>query len=64
MAGELVSKRDLEMAADGASSKVPAVVMAAGKNAGLRFLEFFTANIRNLNTRRAYYRACCEFFRR
>ncbi len=28
--------------------------MAAGKNAGLRFLEFFTANIRNPNTRRAY----------
>jgi len=47
----------------GGSSGVPAVVMAAGKNAGLRFLEFFTANIRNPNTRRAYHRACSDFFR-
>jgi hypothetical protein len=30
-----------------------AVVMMAGKRAGLRFLEFFTADIRNPNTRRA-----------
>src|ERR1017187_7459544 len=37
--------------------------MAAGKKAGLRFIEFFTANIRNANTRRAYHRACCDFFR-
>jgi len=27
-----------------------------------RFVEFFTANIRNPNTRKAYYRAACEFF--
>jgi site-specific recombinase XerD len=46
----------------GASSGVPAVVMAAGQKAGLRFLEFFTANIRNPNTRRAYHRACLDFF--
>jgi hypothetical protein len=36
------------------SLATPAVVMAAGKKAGLRFLEFFTANIRNPNPRRAY----------
>jgi site-specific recombinase XerD len=47
----------------GAQSKVPAIIMAAGERAGLRFLEFFTANIRNPNTRRAYYRACCDFLR-
>jgi site-specific recombinase XerD len=41
---------------------VPAVVLAAGEKAGLRFLEFFTANIRNPNTRRAYHRACADFF--
>ena len=29
----------------------------------MRFIEFFTANIRNPNTRRAYHRACCDFFR-
>jgi site-specific recombinase XerD len=45
------------------SGGVPAVVLAAGKKAGLRFLEFFTANIRNPNTRRAYHRACLDFFR-
>ena len=47
----------------GMSGGVPAVVLAAGKKAGLRFLEFFTANIRNPNTRRAYHRACLDFFR-
>jgi integrase/recombinase XerC len=39
----------------------PALVAAAGKGAELRFLEFFTANIRNPNTRRAYARAASEF---
>jgi site-specific recombinase XerD len=32
-----------------------------GESAARRFLEFFTVNIRNLNTRRAYYRAACKF---
>jgi hypothetical protein len=31
---------------------VPAIVAAAGDRAGMRFLEFFTANIRNPHTRR------------
>jgi hypothetical protein len=31
----------------------PAIVAAAGNSAQLRFLEFFTANIRNPHTRRA-----------
>src|ERR1035437_3839042 len=46
----------------GGSGRIPSVVLAAGKKAGLRFLEFFTANIRNPNTRRAYHRACLDFF--
>jgi site-specific recombinase XerD len=62
MAGELVAKTDENLTASG-STAVPSVVMAAGKKAGLRFIEFFTANIRNPNTRRAYHRACCDFFR-
>ena len=44
--------------------KLPALVAAAGDEAGLRFLEFFAAAIRNVNTRRAYRRAaeeCDEF---
>src|ERR1017187_9358891 len=62
MNGGLVVKRDQELTTGGLAA-VPAVVMAAGKKAGLRFIEFFTANIRNANTRRAYHRACCDFFR-
>src|SRR6266849_2609481 len=41
---------------------VPALIAARGRHAGRRFVEFFTANIRNPNTRKAYYRAACEFF--
>src|SRR5438132_3545677 len=43
------------------SLAVPALVAAAGEKAGMRFLEFFTANIRNPHTRRAYARAAEEF---
>jgi site-specific recombinase XerD len=46
-----------------ASSRLPRIIAAAGEKAQRRFLEFFTAHIRNLNTRRAYARACVEFFR-
>ena len=35
----------------------PALIAAAGERAQVRFLEFFTANIRNRNTRRAYAQA-------
>src|ERR1017187_9268722 len=62
MNGGLVVKRDQELTTGGLAA-VPAVVMAAGKKAGLRVIEFFTANIRNANTRRAYPRACCDFCR-
>jgi site-specific recombinase XerD len=44
-----------------ASTTLPALVAAAGERAGMRFLEFFTANIRNPHTRRAYARAAEEF---
>jgi site-specific recombinase XerD len=40
---------------------LPAVVAAAGERAGIRFLEFFAANIRNPHTRRAYSRAVGDF---
>src|SRR5258705_8740533 len=39
----------------------PDLVAAAGERAGMRFLEFFAANIRNPHTRRAYARAADEF---
>lgn len=40
---------------------LPALVTAAGDRAGLRFLEFFAAGIRNPHTRRAYARATADF---
>jgi hypothetical protein len=38
---------------------VPALI---GDAAGWRYVEFFTANIRNPHTRRAYARPCGRFF--
>jgi site-specific recombinase XerD len=40
---------------------LPAIISAAGERASLRFVEFFTANIRNPNTRTSYARAVREF---
>jgi site-specific recombinase XerD len=40
---------------------VPPVIMRAGPRATRRFVEFFTANIRNRNTRLAYARAVGHF---
>jgi integrase/recombinase XerD len=40
---------------------LPAIVANAGDRAGRRFVEFFTAHIRNANTRRAYARAVGRF---
>ena len=42
---------------------IPLQIAAAGADARRRFLEFFTANIRNRNTRAAYARAVAQFFR-
>jgi len=44
-----------------ASGQLPAMIEAAGKRAQTRFVEFFTAQIRNPNTRRAYAQAVREF---
>jgi site-specific recombinase XerD len=41
---------------------VPALVAAASDQAAWRYIDFFTAHIRNPNTRRAYARACSRFF--
>ena len=40
---------------------LPALIVAAGDGTGRRFLEFFTANTRNPNTRAAYARAIGDF---
>src|ERR1700761_363708 len=49
------------LAAAGALT-VPTAIADAGGHAARRFLEFFAAQIRNKNTRMAYYRAACPFF--
>jgi integrase len=54
-AGELVSP------AEGGNLMLPAIITEAGPNAAERFVEFFTANIRNAHTRRAYARAALRF---
>src|SRR5713101_6222171 len=41
---------------------LPAAITAAGPRTSERFIEFFTANIRNRNTRMAYALAVRQFF--
>lgn len=43
-------------------TRLPALVAAEGEQAAWRFIEFFTANIRNHNTRAAYAKAIGRFF--
>jgi len=47
----------------GGGPELPALIAGAGDRAALRFLEFFTVNIRNRNTRAAYARAAAVFLR-
>jgi integrase/recombinase XerD len=41
---------------------LPVIIRAKGERASRRFIEFFTASIRNRNTRMAYARAVKQFF--
>jgi site-specific recombinase XerD len=41
---------------------IPALIANEGERASWRYVDFFTSNIRNPNTRRAYGRACHQFF--
>jgi hypothetical protein len=45
------------------NTALPALITSAGKRASWRFLEFFTVNIRNKNTRTAYTQAAGSFLR-
>jgi L,D-peptidoglycan transpeptidase YkuD (ErfK/YbiS/YcfS/YnhG family) len=40
---------------------LPTIIASEGQRASKRFLEFFTANIRNPNTRLSYLRAISPF---
>jgi len=56
MSGELVR-------ADSRGIVLPAIIADSGDRAGRRFVEFFTAQIRNPNTRAAYAQAVGQFLR-
>jgi len=43
-------------------ARLPAPIAPAGEKAAWRFIEFFTANIRNKNTRSAYAHTIAQFF--
>ena len=60
MADEISTKKRHELG-DLGFAGLPAIISAAGKKASFRFIEFFTANIRNPNTRISYGRAVREF---
>ncbi len=63
MSGELVRHEPTTPAKLAAHQVViPEAIADAGEEATHRFFEFFTANIRNPNTRRAYHRAALAFF--
>ena len=52
-----------ELIISGSETLIPAQIAEAGEEAAKRFIEFFTANIRNPNTRAAYARSVASFFR-
>ncbi len=58
MRQEIVSAKTTKI---GASIPLPVIISDAGEHASRRFVEFFTANIRNRNTRAAYVRAIGDF---
>src|SRR5436190_10269307 len=58
-------RKNKELVLAGASTSpliVPAMIAELGENATLRFIDFFTAHIRNPNTRAAYAVAVRSFF--
>lgn len=57
---EISTKKQHELG-DLGFAGLPTIISAAGKRASFRFIEFFTANIRNPNTRLSYGRAVREF---
>jgi hypothetical protein len=46
-----------------ARHRLPRLVVEGPGSAALSYIEFFTANIRNANTRAAYLTAATQFFR-
>jgi hypothetical protein len=61
MHSELVKSTQGTISGTSSGPILPAIIAAAGEKASRRFIEFFTATIRNGNTRRAYARAVVDF---
>lgn len=62
MSKELVVRRHTSHVVElNSSAALPLLVAAAGEDAVTRFVEFFTAHVRNANTRRAYHRNAVSF---
>ena len=59
MSASIVTEKEPRALA-GLGAKLPALFLPDEKTAE-RFFGFFTANIRNPHTRRAYYKAACRF---
>jgi len=62
LAGPVATVQSGSLAAPPFFAVVPALIASSGDQASWRYVEFFTANIRNPNTRRAYARATARFF--
>jgi site-specific recombinase XerD len=61
MTGQLTIIQPGEILAADTELVLPALIAGAGDRAAERYVEFFTAQIRNPHTRRAYGRAAAEF---
>src|SRR5579863_341828 len=61
MSSDLVPFPPRDLARAGLEN-LPAIIGRAGETASWRFIEFFTATIRNRNTRAAYAQAVTQFF--
>jgi hypothetical protein len=60
---ELVPKAEFSIVTRASSSAwIPELIAAAGPEVTETYIDFFTATIRNRNTRAAYARACWQFF--
>lgn len=61
MQSEIVKASKGSVTAGNGGAILPAIIAQAGDHAARRFIEFFTATIRNANTRRAYAKAVGDF---
>ena len=58
----MICSMEKHLVVRGERAPIPGQIAVAGEGATRRFVEFFTANIRNRNTRAAYMRAVSDFF--